>query len=292
MNAAEEKKEALDSLVKMVDDSEISSIKKIVSGIISIINNPGSTIKDLKELIEVDPPLTASVLRMANSAYYSSGKKISEIEEAVIWIGFDELKELALRQKVCEIFARDEAINGYSRTLLWKHSVAVALLAKLIYRREYGERGDNIYAAGLLHDIGIIVEDQFLHGDFEPALQRGKDERNNLVDSECEVFGYQHADVGRALAVHWSFPGELVTSIGNHHGQFEAPHTFPRIDLALFVANYLCQVNNIGFCDSPYPDEVTFHRCLNALGLEPVATNLIVEELKKEIIKMEDQGLL
>lgn len=170
MNLDEEKQKRLKKITNLVNQSEIASIKSIVSGVMKIISDPNSTIWDLKEIVEIDPPLAAKVLIQANSAYYSPPKKIGEIKQALIWIGFDALKELALRQKVHGIFNGNGAFEGYSTSSLWKHSVAVALITKMIYRREFRERGANAYVAGLLHDIGIIVESQFLPNDFKQVL--------------------------------------------------------------------------------------------------------------------------
>ncbi len=293
MGLNEGRDETLIKLVEMTDDSEISSIKKIVTDIIAIINNPRSTVQDLKEIIEIDPPLSAKVLKTANSAYYASQRKIGDIEQAVIWIGFDELKEIALSQKVCEIFAKEELVDGYSRILLWKHSVAVAILAKMIYRRELRKRGDDIYAAGLLHDIGMIAEDQFLHDDFKNSLNKFTEGKMSLADAEFDVFGYNHADVGRALTDHWNLPREMVTAIGYHHDTFSVPRKFPVMALTLYISDYLCQMSGIGYCGFSHKiDETIFQRCLNALGLEQYAFKMIAEDLKKEISRMESRGLL
>jgi len=164
--------ERISKIIELVDKSEISSIQSVVSGIIDVINDPESSAKDLKDIIEIDPPLTARVLKVANSAYYCSLRKISEIQHAVIWIGFDVFKKIALSQKICEMFDRNEIIRGYSGNSLWKHSVAVAILGKMIYRREFGESGENVYTAGLLHDI--VVENQFLENDFKEVLNKAK----------------------------------------------------------------------------------------------------------------------
>jgi len=291
MDLNEERKKKLDKIVELTDDSDISSIKRIVLGIIDIINNPRSTAKDLKELIEADPPLTAKVLRVANSAYYACRKKISDIQQAIIWIGFDALKEIALSQKVCEIFAKDESIDGYSRILLWKHSVAVALLGKMIYRMEFSEKGEDTYTAGLLHDIGIIVEDQFLQDDFKRILHKLINEKRNLTDAELDILGYTHADVGRALSSHWNFPQELIATMGYHHNPFNAPHNFSRMILTIYISDYICQESVIGYCYVPFPDKTLFHRCLKELRMHPSAVNLIVDEMKQGMSKMEDQGL-
>ena len=94
----------LDEIIIQVNKSDISTIKSVISSIITIMNDADSTAKDIEEIIQVDPPLTARVLKVANSAYYSPQNKISEIDQAVIWLGFNTVKELILSQKVCEIF--------------------------------------------------------------------------------------------------------------------------------------------------------------------------------------------
>ena len=206
MNSTDEKKNKIEKIIELVDNSEISSIKQTVTQILTIINDPNSSAKDLKNIIEIDPPLTGKLLKLANSSLYGYPKTISKIQEAVVCIGFEAVKELALSQKVCELFKKEDYINGYTRISLWKHCVAVALCSKLIFRREFREPGENIYVAGLLHDIGIIVIDQFFHHDFINILRKSKSEKNNLVSIENAVLGFNHTDISLAVAENWNFP--------------------------------------------------------------------------------------
>ena len=87
--------ERIERILEAVNNSEISSIKSVVSGIVRIINDPRSTAKDLKDIIQVDPPLSGKILRVSNSVFYSPKSKIDEIEKAIIWIGYNTVKELA-----------------------------------------------------------------------------------------------------------------------------------------------------------------------------------------------------
>jgi putative nucleotidyltransferase with HDIG domain len=292
MDQHKDKSEKINKIVTLVNESKLSSIKSVVSGIISIINDSRSNAKDLKEIIEIDPPLTARVLSLANSAYYGSREKISDIQQAVIWIGFEALKELALRQKVCKIFDRDESIEGYSRALLWKHCVAVALLGKMIFRREFGEKGDNAYAAGLLHDIGLIAEDQFFHEDFRCILSRSKNEKMTFSKVEYEVFGFNHADVGKAITNDWNLPQEIVMGIGGHTNPNDSAEEFSKIASTLYLAEYLCQENGIGYNDVSLKDKTVFDKCLKRLNLDPYALDMIVGDMEQEILKMEERGFL
>ena len=288
----EEIKAEITKLIALVNDSDISSIKSIVSGIVKIINDPDSTAKNLKDVISIDPPLTAKVLTRANSAYFSSGHQISEIEKAVIWIGFDALKELALNQKICEVFKKDDSVEGFSRVLLWKNSVAVALLAKMILRREFKEGGENLYVAGLLHNLGIIIEDKFIQDKFKNILKKAVNEKRSLSEVESEVLGYDHTELGMAIIESWNLPPELAAVVRYHHNPLEAPLSYSRNTLVLFVADCVCQAMGLGFGDAPYPDKVLFLECLRNLGLERQAVNLIVKDVKKEIAKMEELGWL
>jgi HD-like signal output (HDOD) protein len=201
---------SLDQLLSLVNHSEIASIKATLSKIIEVIHNPESSVMDLKNLIEIDPPLAANVLRRANSAFYGMRRGIHSIMDAIIFIGFDAVKELTLNQKFFELFQKNGVeIHGYSRRVLWEHSIGVALCGKLIYRREFRKNGGDMYTAGLIHDIGIIVEDQFLHAELLSILADKEEHERDLHSAEADVLGYCHEDIGKRLAEDWNFPEEL-----------------------------------------------------------------------------------
>ena len=292
MNQEDTEQTGLERIVEKVQESEISSIKNIVSGIIRLMNDPESSAKDFKEIIEIDPPLTGKLLRLANSAYYAPRKEICEIQQAMILVGFDALKELAIRQKVCEVFEGSSLIDGFSRNALWKHCVAVALLGKLIYRREFGKKGENIYVGGLLHDIGVIVLEQFCPKDFERIVRRTISEGKNQNETEKEILGFDHGEIGQAIAEDWELPRKLSEIIGAHHDPEAIPAEFSRIGLTLYVADYVCQQRNMGYLESPFRDERRFRKCLKKLNLTPYALDLIAADVETEILKMEEQGLL
>jgi putative nucleotidyltransferase with HDIG domain len=289
MKASDKKKE-LKKIVSLVNKSEISSIKQTVSQIISTINDPKSTAKDLTKLIEIDPPLTARLLKLANSAYYGYAKEISEIQEAIICIGFDSVKELALSQKVCELFKSKVYVKGYSREALWQHSVAVAICSKLIFRREFQKHGDNVYAAGLLHDLGIIILDQFFHGMFEELLKKALRKKCNLTEVEREMLGFDHTEIGKALVIDWGFPDEIGMSISYHHDPCNVKKDYRTIAMTLALSDYIMQKKMIGYCDSPFNGKEIFNNCLKELDINDYAVELIILEVKKELSKMKNAG--
>lgn len=288
MEMATDRTEKLIKIVELVNTSEISSIKQIVTEILRLINDDESCAKDLKDLIEKDPPLCAKLLKRANSAYYGYPRTICDIQEAIVCMGFDAVRELSLNQKVCDLFARQDCLNGYSRVSLWKNSLAVAICCKMIFRRELQLRGDNIYVAGLLHNLGIIVEDQFFQEQFKQALALLVEDEKNLHFHETELMLVNHAEIGWAIAVNWNFPEELSTAIKLHHQPDLVEEEFKKFVYTVFVADYACQKEQIGYADAPHRDVTMFHKCLQELNIKEKAIEIIVEEVKIEIKKMEE----
>jgi HD-like signal output (HDOD) protein len=289
----------LRDLLDLVDDSEISSIKSTVSELIRLINDPKSSAKDLKEVIQLDPPLAGKLLKLANSAYFGFPRTIGDIKEAVVCVGFNELKELALNQKISQLFNQGDAFAGYSRSLLWKHCVAVAICGKLIYTRELNLPGGNAYVVGLLHDIGIIIEDQFLLDTFFQILDEygSGAEAEDFPAIELNLLGYDHTDIGHALAIDWNFPEESAAAIRYHH----SPMSVGDVEAAvlthvLYISDFICQRDQIGFGDAPDTSFEVFRKSMDKLNsiarvkITDKKLEAIMEEVRENIARMEKTG--
>ena len=290
----ESKYDLIQDLVDMVNISEISSIRQSVSAIIRVIHDPMATVKELKSVILLDPPLTARVLKTANSAYYSRSFSSSfvDIEQAIIWMGSEIIKELALNQKVCEIFDKADGYQEFSRKSLWSHSIAVALMVKAIYRKEYGLKGENAYVAGLLHDLGIIAEDQFLSEDFREVIRISQQKFVHISAAEQEMFGYDHADIGAAICLSWGLPDELVSVIGNHNTPGRAEIQFSRLASTLYISDYICQNNGFNFGVVPKHNPILFKECLQITELQSYGLDIIFKSVKEEMTIMMEKGFL
>ena len=158
--------------------------------------------------------------------------------------------------------------------------------------KEFREPGENIYMTGLLHNIGIIVEDQFLQNKFKDALVLSTKNKCNLLYAEKNVLGFDHTDIGEAVANNWGFPYELVKAIRNHHEPVIVDDKFKKITLTLYISDCICQRNDIGYCDAPYEDQALYINCLMELNIQEEAMNFIIEDVHKEIQKMKGSGWL
>lgn len=283
--------EDLRALIEMADESELSSIRQTVLQIVQIVDDPHSCANDLTRIIATDPPLSARLLRLANSAHFGLVRRISSIHDAIICIGFDAVKEVALTQKVCEIFAQDDEGFGYSRFALWQHSVAVAICARQLARQmERGPRPETAYAAGLLHDIGIVVIDQFLQFDFLVILRDAAEENCDLMEVEEMVLGFSHTDVGMALTRSWQFPKEFCSAIGFHHAPLEAPERYRLLGAALGVSDLLVQGMELGFSDLRHRNPRLLGSCLQALGLTEAELAPVIADVQTELKRIQRLG--
>lgn len=266
-----------------VDRSDIGSIKEVVQQIIHFMDTETATAKELQEIIEADPPFVARLLRTANSPYYGSPRQISGIREAIIWIGFDALKELALTQKVCEIFRPHQPFYDYSRNEVWKHSVAVAIASKLLARYEFGQYGNLIYVCGLLHDIGLILEDQFVHQEFREILQRSHEQDIGIAEAEHRILGIDHAYLGSRLAEYWDLPPVIVAAIAGHHTPDSVPSEHFEQAAIVYIADYFVQQFGYGFSTERHPDRETVLAVLDNVGIRLKAIDHIMEKVGEQL---------
>ncbi len=282
----------LEHVLRAMEKTEISSIRQTLNRIVEIHKDPKSGAFDLKNAIETDPPLAARVLKRANSVYYGGGLRISGILDAIVCIGFEAVKELALSQAVCALFKCDKTYHGYSRAALWRHCVGTALCCRYIYRREYQLPGGKAHAAGLLHDIGIIVEDQCLHEPFLQVLKDfSEDSGPGLYEHERRVFGFSHADIGRRLAERWNFSGELSRAIGEEFVSPDIPNAqTDRLSVTVRVASWVTQSRHIGFVETPCLSEAVMHGALAHLGITPQGLDFIMDEVESEMEWMHNEG--
>ena len=280
-------------LVALAMRSDIASIGTVVSQIMAIMRNPNSNAGDLRKIIEIDPPLSARMIKRANSAAYGIKRNITSIHEAIVLLGFNTVRELAMNLKVAKLFEGGEGVHAKVRRMLWKHSLAVALSAKSLYRREFKERGDSIYSAGLLHDIGLIVEDQFAWSFLEEVLEEVGDGAKSICEAETEILGFDHCDLGGALVATWKIPEELTKAIIWHHKPFSADPEWQKPVATICACDYMCRQKGIALEPKPAAGESeTFEKVLELMNIMPESIELIVDDVSKELDELEAKGEL
>jgi len=196
-------------------------------------------IPQLASKIGLDQGLAAKVLRVANSAFYGYPSRIASIKDAVVVLGFSNVRSLAIAGGVIEQFS-SAGQDGFDRLAFWRHSIGTAVCAKVLAEHT-GRNPETAFTAGLLHDIGKLVMDISFPEHYDRVLQYCAKTDCTIGVAEKEILGVDHALVGYELAKRWKFPLPIQQAIRDHH----APQQEPLSDL-MHAANVLCHALDIG----------------------------------------------
>ncbi len=223
---------------------EISTLPATVTRVIEAAQDPEFSAGDLSRVIESDPALSARILRCVNSVAHGLRHRIDNLQYAVSYMGFHRVRNLAISASVCRIFRQNHRAGTYDRLQLWRHMVGVAVTARMIALRQRMDNFEEAFLAGLLHDLGLILEDQHDHAAFTKLMVHFP-EGKSLVDAERAALGYDHATLGYLIAEQWNLPRVVSETILLHHsgGNYEGPNGGIRASVEL--ANALCTLQGI-----------------------------------------------
>jgi len=222
-----------------------------VQRILELTRDVNSTPKELVDVIDKDPVVTVKILKVVNSAYYSLPKQITSIGHAVVYLGFNTIKNLALSIAAIGMLPKDNA-SGFDVQQYLLHSLATAGLAKQLAMRVDQVDPMDCFIAGLLHDFGKVVFAQFMPHEFKTALQESQTNDMPLHLALYKHIGADHFVVGTMLVQKWRFAPDLIDTIG--HLSLESLHDTPMI-ACVFGANQISKKLKFGYGGNPCIDE-------------------------------------
>ena len=257
--------------------SEVSSLPTVAIRIMEVANHHASDAEDLFQAVQFDAALAMRIMRTVNSSYYALANKVADLKLAITLLGFKEIRNLALTAYVAQLFKKGTGHGPYTREGLWNHLIGVGVIARLIAETCRKVPPREAYLAGLLHDLGLILIDQYLHKPFCEVLD-GLAEDVPVCDVESEILGFNHAELGHYVAAQWHLPEHLTSAICYHHvpEQYEGPHRdmVYVVALANFFANAKGRTS-LGVRNAQIPPAEVFTR----LGLHKPEVTRIWEQL-------------
>lgn len=179
-----------------------------VAQVLKLTNDPNSGAGDLAKVIEADPVIAASILKMSNSVFFASrsNRKISSIKESIVRIGFKETKHIVMTMSVMNILSSDMESLGFNRKDFWKHSLSVAIFSDALSKQITGVDSSEIFLAGLLHAFGIILYDEFFPEVFLRLLKETSTNATSFLDVQIDETVITHLDVTKRLFESWNLP--------------------------------------------------------------------------------------
>jgi putative nucleotidyltransferase with HDIG domain len=219
---------------KLAEIKEISTLSHVMIKIMEIITDENSSAVDLAAEIAKDASLTAKILKMVNSAYYGFYREISKVSDAVVVLGFNEIRRLSLAISVLDRFGGKA---GVQRVAFWNHSFSCAAMSDIL-AGEWRLQDQSAFTAGLLHDIGKMILDQYFPDMFSAIQEREQERSLTASEAEISLYGFDHAVIGYWLSERWNLPINLGEAIRCHHRPEEATE-MPELARLVHVADKL-----------------------------------------------------
>jgi len=263
----------------------MKTLPNIAVRLTRMISDDSSSLQEFEEVIRLDPTLVLRLLKIVNSPFYALATKVESIAEAVAFVGMDNLRNLIVLDIFKHIVKSKPENNEFSRTSLWRHSAAVGVTSQMISERVFETKGENAFLCGLIHDIGLIIEDQVVPEEFERAYKACLEGDEHITVYETREMGTHHAKVGAEIAKDWQLPGDVRLGILQHHKTLDkvSPESITGL---IQVAEYL--VDRMGI--TPFrgmiktlPQDLLDHIHTNINEYKSIALDL------PEIIKKADE---
>ena len=211
---------AVEEVARRID--EISTLPTVALRVMEIAGNPSAGPVDLKSVVESDSALCERVLRCVNSAAFSLQRNVANLEQAIAFIGFNRLRDLAIAATISDLFRSSPSVATYDRAGLWRHVAATGICARMIAVRTRARGFEDAFLAGLLHDLGIILMDQHCNDSFKQIILSLTSERT-LSEVELKYLGWDHTELGREVGRHWRLPKTVLQCMRHHHAPENAP---------------------------------------------------------------------
>lgn len=207
--------------------------------------SPGDMdIEKIVELISYDKSLAAQCLRVANSAMFSRRAGVESIRQAVLALGVQRVRDIVYSCSLPQLFAG--AQHGMAQSTFWRHALGTALVSQNLAQRLKVADSEKLYLAGLLCDIGILVNSLLYPEEFERVLVQAEASETPLCEVEQEILGFTHCESGRVLADIWKLPPDISEAIEFHHHP-PGDRAGVETTCVVYLADLLCRLRGLGY---------------------------------------------
>jgi len=245
----DEKKAAL--VLRNID--RMPSLSPTVGKILQVANDPNSSANDLNKVISLDPVLAGKVLKLVNSAYFGFSEKMSSTVRAIVVLGLNTIKNLALSTAALETISTAGA-TGLNMDEFWRHLLATGVYAKLVARKISVHKNflEDYFLCGLMHDIGKIVLNNMNPVGYGKLIGAARASGKPLHLYETAIFGINHAEIGKLLGGKWGLQEQIVEAMALHHSPELVPEANKKLVYSIIIANNYVKKLEVGFSGSMY----------------------------------------
>jgi signal transduction histidine kinase/HD-like signal output (HDOD) protein/ActR/RegA family two-component response regulator len=246
---------------------QLPTLPPVASKLIETAGQSDCSIEEVSRLIQSDQSVAAKILRLANSAHFGSSRQVTTIDRAVTLLGLDLVRNSALSIMIYNVM-KTSSSDLFHLDEFWRHSAACAIFGEQLARRMGYPRPQEIFLAGLMHDMGKLVFVNWNRPKLEQAISDALADRRRLLEVEEEQIGMGHTRAGKIIMEYWNFPDNLVKAAWLHHQPYAQLKAHANGEIAGIVhcANSLCHLQRFGDSGNPLPD-MSMDEVMQATGL-------------------------
>lgn len=241
------KTETLDRLRSRITSIDaMPAIPVILRPLLHCLDQPVEQIDmdRIVELVSYDKSIAAQCLRMANSALFMRAKPAETVRTAVMSLGMWRVRDLLFSNSLSQVIPSNRWV--VDPAVFWRHSLGVALVCRKFAEMIAYPDPEKAYLAGLLHDIGVLVNCMVAPEEFRVAVEKAVREQCPLDEAEQATLGFTHSDSGRILAEAWKIPTDIADAIELHHQIGDPDRGGPLVAL-VHLSDLLCRMRDLGY---------------------------------------------
>ena len=251
----------LDAVKKV---NSIATLPEVTGKIIATVEDPKSTAGTLHKIVSHDPALVTRIMKVVNSAFYGLPGQIGSIERAIVLLGLNAIKNIAVAASLGQLFRGAKLCEGFTAKDLWTHCIAVGVTARELAKQMKLPIADEAFLAGLIHDVGILVALHVYPEKLRTVCEKVKKEGGDFCAVERSICGVDHQQLGACLSEHWRFPKNCQLVAGYHHKPSALGEQSKMLVTLVYVADTICCQSHHGF------NLTAMHQRLDELELRDV----------------------
>ncbi|MCM0606881.1 MAG: HDOD domain-containing protein [Xanthomonadaceae bacterium] len=229
--------------------TDLPTLPIVATQVSEMINDPHASSEEIADLLKKDQSLTAKILKLANSSYYSIPGGVTDIHKALTYLGFNTLSQLVLSVSVVGLFKEKGEVK-FSFSDFWKHALGVAVTAEVLAKHSGKLKPEVAFTCGLLHDVGKLVLYTLEPGLFSQTVAQAKEQSLSFIEVEKAMDLPTHVELGEAAVKLWKFPNVIGLAIKHHHDEYKSlaqlPESHRMMCQVVWISNQYCVTQKIG----------------------------------------------
>lgn len=196
----------MDVIKKIIDGvNNLPTLPTVYTHLSQAMENPNTTKEEIARIISADQAATFKILKVANSPFYGLRGRIDTISQALLYLGFNEVKNIVFALSIINAFSKNKIFKKFKPLDLWAHSIGVGVATRLI-GAVVGEKNlENYFLAGIFHDIGKLVFFEYVPNEYAKVIELVESKKIPIKDAELEILGLNHARAGQLIAEKWNY---------------------------------------------------------------------------------------